>query len=313
MRRNLRLVLSTLPLALAATLIINTGCKKAPTDAELTTQVQSLIASDPGLQGQQITAQVVDGAATLSGSVPGQAARVLAGNDAAKVSGVKTVVNNLVPEDGSASGQMAQNTAPAAPIAPAPAPAPAPVPVQRQRSSTPPAAPAAAQALTIPSGTRIRVQLGETLSSKTSHTGDSFSGTLANPITVDGQTIIRAGAQASGTVTNAKSLGRFKGQAVLAVQLNSISANGRTYSIQTNQVERVEQGKGKRSAIMTGGGAGLGAIVGGLAGGGKGALVGGLLGGGAGGAGSALTGNKDLVLPAESVVTFVLQNAVPVK
>ena len=67
------------------------------------------------------------------------------------------------------------------------------------------------------------------------------------------------------------------------------------------------KGKGKRTAVMAGGGAALGGIIGGLAGGGKGAAIGVLAGGGAGGAGAAFTGNKDIVLPAESAVSFQLK------
>ena len=58
--------------------------------------------------------------------------------------------------------------------------------------------------------------------------------------------------------------------------------------------------------MLGGGGAGLGAIVGGLAGGGKGAVIGGLAGGGAGTAGSAFTGDANITLPAESVLSFRL-------
>jgi hypothetical protein len=164
----------------------------------------------------------------------------------------------------------------------------------------------------IPAGTRIRVRLGQTLSTKESQTGDSFSGVVVDPVRVNGRTVIRAGARARGVVTDAKSQGRFKGQAVLAIRLDSVSADGRTYPVRTSHVERVEQGKGKRSAVMTGGGAGLGALIGGLAGGGKGALVGGLVGGGGGAAGSAFTGNKDLVIPAESILTFDLERSLTV-
>jgi hypothetical protein len=64
-----------------------------------------------------------------------------------------------------------------------------------------------------------------------------------------------------------------------------------------------QKGKGKRSAVMIGGGGGAGALIGGLAGGGKGALIGGLVGAGAGTAGAAFTGNKELTIPAESAVT----------
>ncbi len=71
-----------------------------------------------------------------------------------------------------------------------------------------------------------------------------------------------------------------------------------------------ERGKGKRSTTMIGGGAGLGALIGGLAGGGKGAVIGLLAGGGAGTAGSGFTGNRQIVLPAETLLTFKLQHPV---
>ena len=60
---------------------------------------------------------------------------------------------------------------------------------------------------------------------------------------------------------------------------------------------------------MIGGGAGGGALIGGLAGGGKGALIGGLIGAGAGTAGAAFTGNKDVVIPSESNISFTLTTA----
>ena len=125
--------------------------------------------------------------------------------------------------------------------------------------------------------------------------------------------MIRAGSPATGTVVAAKSLGRFKGQAELAIRLDSIRSGGRNYPVETSTVERVEKGKGKRTAGFIGGGAGLGAIIGGLAGGGKGALIGGLAGGGAGTAGTAFTGNKEIVIPAETVLTFRLERPVHVR
>jgi hypothetical protein len=83
-------------------------------------------------------------------------------------------------------------------------------------------------------------------------------------------------------------------------------------SVTTSAYLQQQKGKGKRSAAMIGGGGGGGALIGGLAGGGKGALIGGLIGAGAGTAGAALTGNKDVVIPAESVVSFTLQSPVTV-
>jgi len=159
----------------------------------------------------------------------------------------------------------------------------------------------------MPAGTTLTVRLGEALGSKISSPGQSFTATLASPVAVGGETAIRSGAAVQGTVVDAKPLGRFKGAAALQIKLTSIKVNGVERSISTSAITRSQKGKGKRTAVMTGGGAGFGAIVGALAGGGKGAAIGAAAGAGAGGAGSAFTGNKDVVLPAESAVSFKLE------
>jgi hypothetical protein len=155
--------------------------------------------------------------------------------------------------------------------------------------------------------------MGNTIDTKTANAGDTFTGTLAHPVAVHGEVAIPAGARVVGTVVNSKSPGKFKGEGTLSVALTSITVNGVPMNIQTSTYTVTVKGKGKRSAAMTGGGAGGGALIGGLAGGGKGALIGGLVGAGAGAAGSAFTGNKDLQIPAESAVTFKLSTPITVK
>lgn len=190
------------------------------------------------------------------------------------------------------AGGSAMNS-PAATPAPAPAPEPQPV--------------------VVPAGTTLTVRLGQALGSKISSPGDSFSATLTSAVTVDGNTVIPAGTTARGTVVDAKALGKIKGGAVLELRLTSITINEAPVSISTAAISRTEKGKGKRTAVVAGGGTALGAIVGGLAGGGKGAAIGALAGGGAGMAGAAYTGNKDIVLPAESALSFKLTAPLEVK
>ena len=175
------------------------------------------------------------------------------------------------------------------------------------------AAKPAAETVVVPVGTTITVRLGQAVGSKISTSGQSFTASLAGPVEVGGKTVIPSGAEAHGVVTDAKPLGKFKGGAVLQLKLNSITVNGAEHSIETSAVTRAEKGKGKRTAVLAGGGAAVGALIGGLAGGGKGAAIGALAGGGAGTAGAAYTGNKDIVLPAESAVTFKLEAPLELK
>jgi hypothetical protein len=160
----------------------------------------------------------------------------------------------------------------------------------------------------VPSGTTLTVRISQELSSKSSNVGDPFSGSLAQSIRVEGVTVLKAGAPVSGTVIAARKQGRFKGQGDLGIELSRVGP----YGVSTQEYEQTVKGKGKRSATMVGGGAGGGALIGGIAGGGKGALIGGLVGAGAGTAGAVFTGNKGVTIPAESVVSFVSASPITV-
>jgi len=181
-----------------------------------------------------------------------------------------------------------------------------------ESASTPAPAPAPAP-IVIPAGTAITVRTENSLSSGTNQSGDRFSATLAEPIRVGGQEVVPTGARAEGTVAEAQAKGKIKGSASLRLELTSLTINGTRYPIQSSMAGFAQKGKGKRTAVATGGGAALGAIIGGIAGGGKGAAIGLLAGGGAGFAGGTLTGNKQIELPAETALTFKLKQAVTLK
>ncbi len=176
-------------------------------------------------------------------------------------------------------------------------------------AAEPPQAPVV-HSKTVPSGATVRITTSETLSAKQNNVGDSFSAVLSEPLTTKGGgSVFKRGTRVTGTVVAAKGQGRFKGAGDLGIELNSIAG----IPVHTSTYEAVTKGKGKRTAVMAGGGTGLGALIGGLAGGGKGALIGGLAGAGAGTAGAAFTGNKDVVIPSESQLTFTLTSSLTVR
>jgi hypothetical protein len=161
--------------------------------------------------------------------------------------------------------------------------------------------------VTVPAGKVLTIRLADGVGSKISQPGQNFSGSLARAVLVNGQEAIPAGSRVEGQVVDAKPMGHFAGGALLSLKLDSITVDGQQLPVRTATLTQTLKGKGKRTAVIAGGGAGLGALIGGLAGGGKGAAIGAVAGGGAGTAGSAYTGNKEIVLPAESAVAFTLK------
>jgi hypothetical protein len=162
----------------------------------------------------------------------------------------------------------------------------------------------------LPAGTDLRVRLDQDLGSKISRPGDMFNATVADDVIVNGQTVIPRGSRAEGTVVDAKALGHFMGGALLQLRLERVRTNWGSYPVATSTISRAEKGKGKRTGIFAGGGGALGAIIGGIAGGGKGALIGGLAGAGAGAGAGVITGIKEILLPAETLLTFHLDHSV---
>lgn len=175
--------------------------------------------------------------------------------------------------------------------------------------SKPPTERPAPKPIVIPAGTEITIRLAQTIDATKNKAGDSFDGSVTQPILSNGKTVIPASSPVTGTVVKAAKAGKLKGEGRLSVKLTHITIQGVPYTINTATVSRAVSGKGKRSAVMIGGGSGAGALIGGLAGGGKGAAIGAIVGGGAGTAGATLTGNEQMSFPAESALTFKLQQA----
>ncbi len=165
----------------------------------------------------------------------------------------------------------------------------------------------------IPEGTEFNIALEQTIASDKNQTGDTFEGSLAAPVSVDGKLVIPKGAAVRGHLVEAKESGRLKGVARLKLALDAVEVGGTSYDIQTTAVTRTGGDHKKRNTVMIGGGTAAGAVIGGIAGGGKGALIGGVVGAGAGTAGAAATGKKDISLGPETPLSFKLTQALTVQ
>jgi hypothetical protein len=154
----------------------------------------------------------------------------------------------------------------------------------------------------VPIGTDLKIRINDTLSSKESRVGDTFTATVISPSRFDE-------AKVYGHVSSIDKSGKVKGRTTMNLAFDRIelldgrrdTLHGyvtRVYGEGSGQADNeggVESGSRTKQTVKRAGiGATVGAIVGGIAGGGKGAAIG-LIIGGAGGAGSlAVSGSKEL-------------------
>jgi hypothetical protein len=159
----------------------------------------------------------------------------------------------------------------------------------------------------VPAGTSLAIRINQHISVKSTSPGTPFDGELVEPVLGNNnQVVIPKGTPVGGIVDASHKRGHFKGASILELRLTSLTLNGTRYPLETHDLTRTKKGKGKRSAAFIGGGTGLGMLIGGVASGGTGLLIGGLAGAGAGTGVAALTGNRDLDIPSESIIRFKL-------
>ncbi len=167
--------------------------------------------------------------------------------------------------------------------------------------------------LTVPAGTELAVRVNERIDVKHAVPGEHFTGEIVEPVMSNGAVLIPRGTPVRGRIDEAHRRGHFKGSSVLELRLVSMTLNGYQYGLDTHDTVRSKKGKGKRSAGIIGGLTGAGMLIGGIASGGVGLAIGGASGAGAGTLIAGTTGNRDLVIPAESVVHFRLADQLVVQ
>lgn len=173
------------------------------------------------------------------------------------------------------------------------------------------ASPAPQKKVTVPAGTRILIRMIDSIDTTKQKTGYRFTASLETNLQVDNTIVAPRGMIVYGQLISASSAGRMKGSSELTLELTDIVINGTSYPLLTSDYSIRGSGEGSKTAKKVVGGAGLGALIGGIAGGGKGAGIGALVGAGAGTAVAATKKGEQLSIPSETLLEFRLQQPAP--
>jgi hypothetical protein len=160
----------------------------------------------------------------------------------------------------------------------------------------------------VPAGTILNVRTTQPVSAESSYVGMQLNAIVDDPVDVGGQIVIPRGAAATLEVVGVERSSNLKGRDRISFRVTALRFDGQTYRVATNDVEFKGRSEGKRTAQKVIGGAGIGAVVGGLLGGGTGAALGATA-GGTTGAVVAGSGKSYLVVPAETRLQFRLNNS----
>jgi hypothetical protein len=334
-------------LAVFATAFMFAGCTKAANDAAIKSGIEAKYYADPALKSTNLQVVATKGQVMLAGEVPSQELKNRAERLARTTSGVEGVEDRIavvapaltqqqpttMPEPEMAQTKPPRRAQPRrqperASVQAAPTAAPEPAasgPASSQPVSTVPAnEPASAQPeaeptpepvpapVTIPSGTHITVRMIDSVDSSKNKTGQTFRASLAEPIVIDGKTVVAKGADVTIRLAQAKSAGKLTGSSELELQLVKMVTGGKSYPLVSNSSTVKGKSRGKDTATKVGIGAAAGAVIGAIAGGGKGAAIGAGAGAGAGTVVQLATHGQQVKVPSESVLDFVLQQPVSV-
>ena len=164
--------------------------------------------------------------------------------------------------------------------------------------------------ITVPAGTRILIRTIDPIDTEKQKTGFRFTGSLETNLQAEDEVIAPRGSMVYGRLAEASSSGRMSGSSQLTLELTDIVINGTAYPLLTSTYEIRGEGEGKKTTRKVLGGAGLGALIGGIAGGGKGAGIGALAGLAGGTAIAASKKGEQLQIPSESLLEFRLEQPV---
>jgi hypothetical protein len=172
----------------------------------------------------------------------------------------------------------------------------------------------------VPAGTALMVKLDTTLATFSNKAGDPFQGSLTQPVVLNGQTVIPAGARVEGRVTKVAEPRRISGKPTIGIlpealilptgerfflDATLVDTNAGRETDVNNEGEFKGSGHDRRDQRETGGGTAGGMLIGGLVGGPVGIVIGGVIGAGATGA-HYLSKHRSATLPAGTTLTIEL-------
>lgn len=162
--------------------------------------------------------------------------------------------------------------------------------------------------VTVAAGTRILVRMVDSVDSSKQKAGYRFTATLEANLQAYDVTVARKGTTLYGVLAKASSSGKFKGSSELVLELTDIVINGTAYPLLTSTYDVKGKGEGGNTTKKVLGGAGLGALIGGIAGGGTGAGIGALAGAATGTAVAATKKGEQVSVPSETLLEFRLEH-----
>lgn len=211
--------------------------------------------------------------------------------------------------------ETASPDAPPVTTQPGTAPAPATPPSGATRPQTPPSAPPASGVqppppapevapepevvpepvgATLPAGTQLSATLENSLSTRTSRAGDTFTARIGEALrAADGTEVLPAGSRLEGRVVESRESPSAEEQAILVLEIRALLLNGSRFPIQATvletQLATEARDSAQRQAATVATGAAAGAVIGRVLGRDTRSTVAGAAAGAAAGAGIALT------------------------
>ena len=209
---------------------------------------------------------------------------------------------------------------PAPAVASAPAPTGRDLPAMASLAPPPPpgatvaAAPAIPQPkdVLIPANTTMSVLMIDGVDSSVNHTGEIFHASLDSPIVISNEVVVPKGADVYVRLASASQAGKLHGKSELTLELVKLEFQGQSYSLESSSYAVTGASQNKSTAQKVGAGAVIGSIIGAVVGRGKGAAIGAAAGAGAGGIYQGSQKAKQVKVPSETRLDFLLDQPVTV-